>query len=156
MHHDVQIARLGARRSRLPATGEPDPRAVLDPGRDLDLERAGPANRSRPVTFGARRLHDASAAVTRRARLRHREEPLVDLDRALAATLWTRDRRRSGLGPAAAASRTWGGTVDADRHRRPGHRVLERDPHLRLEIRPALRLAASITAPTGGPEEPTE
>jgi hypothetical protein len=92
--------------------------------------------------------------VAGRARLCHREEPLVHLNLAGAAALGARDRRRARFGAAAAASRTGSGSVELDGDGRAAHRVVEADAHARLEIRTAGR--ATCAAAAGAAGERTE
>ena len=53
-HEHVEVARRAAALARVAAAGEADPLAVVDPGRDVDLERAAADRASAPAALGAR------------------------------------------------------------------------------------------------------
>src|SRR5262249_20913130 len=127
----------------------PDLRAVLDARLDLHGERAPPPLAAGAVALRARLLDHGAVAAAAWARLREREQALRLGDHATAVALGTDDRSRAGLGAGAPALRARDGQLD--RPLRPGsaQRVLEREPHLGLDVGAAhrLRTRAPTTAP---------
>ena len=104
--------------------------------------------RSRPgaVTLRARLLDHGAVAATARARLRKREESLPLGDDAAAVALRADDRRRAGLRARTAAIRARDGQLDRDLRLGAAQRVLEREPHLGLDVGAAHRLRRARTA----------
>src|SRR3954471_7500924 len=125
---------------------EPDLRAVLDARLDIHGERASPPLAARAVALRARLLDHRAVAAAAWARLRQREQALRLGDDPAAVALRADDRRGAGLRARTAALRARDGQLD--RHLRLGaaQRVLEREPHLGLDVRPAHRLGARAPA----------
>src|SRR5262249_22055717 len=86
----------------------------------------------------ARRLDDRAVAAAARARLLEREQALRRRDDAGAVALGAALRRGAGRGAGAVTRVTR--KLELDRHRRLEalERVLERDAHVHLDVRPAL------------------
>src|SRR5207302_10422325 len=87
----------------LPLAAQLDPRAVLDAGRDADLEAPRPPLAAGAVAVGAGILDDRAVPAAARARLREREQALALGDHAAAAALGTHLRRGAALRSRAAA-----------------------------------------------------
>ena len=64
---DVQIPGLGPVLACVPGTRDPDPLAVLDPGRDVDVPGPAAADASRAVAFVAGLIGDLALTVAGRA-----------------------------------------------------------------------------------------
>src|SRR6266508_3447517 len=162
-HPDVEVTGVRAAPARLATAGHPDPGAVADPRRDLDGHRARPVGDAGPAAGLARRLDQPPGPAAARARPRHREQPLIlDADAAPAAL-------RAGLHlrpracPRPVTGRALCRAADLERHRGPGHRLVERDAHLRLQVGAVARGAGAAGAPGAAratpeqrPEQPAE
>src|SRR5215211_6416665 len=156
LHPDphIEVPRLRAGGAGLAPAGEPDTGAVLDAGRDLDLEAPRPPAAPGPAARRARRLHDTPRAVTDGTGLAHLEQPLVDRDGARPAASRTDRRARARRGAASVTGLARRRAGDPDRHRGTGHRVVERDRHGRLQIGPASGTGAAAAPATR--EQPPE
>ena len=73
MHLDVRVAGEAAARTGMAGAADPDLLAVVDPGRDLDLELYLLERAAGTLAADARRLDDAPGAAAGRARLRAHE-----------------------------------------------------------------------------------
>src|SRR4051812_20321447 len=82
---NVKIARRSAPRSGFTLASEPDAGSILDPGRDVDRERALTRPPARARARAARIFDHLSAAVTGRTGALEREEALRMPDLALPA-----------------------------------------------------------------------
>src|SRR6266516_798699 len=141
----VQIAGGRASVPGLALAAQLDPRAVPDPGGELDLVPLRPPLTTGAVAARTRILDHSSVPPAARAGLREREQALaLGLD-AAAAALGTDDRRRSGLRSRAAARAAACLELDRNLHLSALERVLERDVHLDFEVGSAL--AALLGAP---------
>src|SRR5439155_2779465 len=104
---DVEVTGLPAEQARVALAGEPDALAVVDPRRNLDLERALLEQAALAPTAGAGILDDAARTTATGAGLAADE--LAErrsrdmLDAAGAAAFGTGRRRLAGLDPVAAA-----------------------------------------------------
>src|SRR6478672_10395038 len=138
LDHDVEIAGRTAVAAGRAALGHLDALPVLDPDRQLHLHVAPADLRAAAVTARARVRDHHTPAVTHRADLRGREEPLVHRDLARAAALGAHLRRGAGTGAAAVALGALG--LRGERHRRgdAADRVEEVDRDLGLEVGTAL------------------
>src|SRR5215207_4554567 len=156
LHPDphIEVPRLRAGGAGLAPAGEPDPGAVLDAGGDLDLEAPRPPAAPGPAARRARRLHDAPRAVADGTGLAHLEQPLIHRDGARPAASRTGRRARARRGAASVTGLARRRAGDPDRHRGSGHRVVERDRHGRLQIRPTGGTGSAAAPPT--PEQPAE
>ena len=118
-HADVDVAGAAAERARVPLAGEADPLAVVDAGRDVDLELALLERAPRAVARLARMLDDAAGAAALRAG-RLADELAEDAARDLLepagpAAALTGDDVRAGSGAVAAAGLAGGRQLDGDR-----------------------------------------
>src|SRR5262249_2906251 len=89
--------------ARLALAGEPDARAILDPGRHVDGERALARDPARSGAGRTRVVNHLAAAVTARAGALEREEALGVPDPSVAPAGRAGFRLRSGLGARAGA-----------------------------------------------------
>src|SRR5205807_3454724 len=87
---NVEVARLAAEQSRMSCAGEPDPLAVVDAGRNFDLDRALVEHASVAAAPGAGMLDDAARATAAPA--------------GLALDELAKSSPRNVLGPAGAAA----------------------------------------------------
>ena len=157
VHPNEEVAGRRSVRAGLASAGELDPRAVLHAGRDLHLEAPRAPLDAAARARRTRRLDDPTVAVAARARLRHLERALVHRDLPRAAALRTRDRAGARRRTRPVARLTRRGTGDPHRHRRPGHRVVEGDGDVRLEVRaPRRARPATSSAPRAAAEQPAE
>src|SRR6266508_4620845 len=142
---DDQVARRAATESGLALPFQANLRTVLDAGRDLHRVALRPALAAGPVAA--------------RTRLREPEEALALDGHAAALALRANLRRRAGLRPGAAALAAGGLRLDRDLRLDSAQRILERQAHLHLEIRPSagtLPLRATsedVTQPAEAAEE---
>src|SRR5262245_18800710 len=95
---DVQVARRPAVGSDLALPLQPDARAVLDAGRDLDGVSLETTLATGAVALVARLLDHGAVAAAARARLREGEQALALRDDAAAVADGTDHRRGAGLG----------------------------------------------------------
>ena len=104
---DVDVARAAAERARMPLAGEADALAVVDPGRNVDVERCSSSVRPAPrhVSHGCSTICAAAPAIRARRRADElAEEAARDLlQPAAAAAARTGPRLRAGLDAVAAA-----------------------------------------------------
>src|SRR5213078_733440 len=156
-HPHEQVARRGARAARLAAPPDADALPLLHPGRDLHGELPRPVLDAGAAARVTRMLDDPSRAAAPGTGLCELEHPLVHRDLTGTTALRTRDRLRAGLRARSAARLARRHAADLHRYGGPVHRILERDPHLGLEVGAALRLrppSAATAAPA--PEQPPE
>src|SRR6185437_14367388 len=127
-----------------------DLRAVLDAGRDLDRVALRAPLAARAAAVRARILDHGAVPAAARTRLRQGEEALALRDDAAAVALGTEDRRGPGLRARASALAAGGLELDRDRRLDAVQRVVERQPHLDLEVPAAL--AALLLRPSAAAE----
>src|SRR5206468_2401528 len=131
----------------------------LDAGGNLHGVALRPPLLPGTAALVARLLDHGAVAATARAGLRQREQSLALRHDTAAVTFGTDDRGRPRLGtrPAALAARR--GDLDRNLRLQPAQRVLEREPHLDLEVGAPLGLPSSRAGPTATrppAEEPAE
>src|SRR5581483_4725446 len=131
-------------------------RPVLHAGGDSHLEAALTPDAARAAAGRTGVLDHAARPTTPWAGLRHGEEPLVHGDRARATAPGARHRPRPRRGPRAAAGRAGSRALHPDRNGGPPHRVVEGQPDLGLEVRPAGDASASPSAPGEDAEQVAE
>src|SRR5581483_11447900 len=139
LHDDVEVAVGAAVPARLALALEPDARAVLRPGRHLDLVALRRALAPRAAAVAARLLDDDAVAAAARAGLGQREQAVAVGDDARAVALRAGDRPRPGLRAGAAADVAGRLRLDRHPHGDALERVVEREAHARLEVGAALR-----------------
>src|SRR6202162_1030136 len=135
---DVEIARRPAARAGLALAGEPDARAVLDPGRPVGGARA--LTRV-PPRSGARRagiVDDLAASVAARTGPLQGEEALGMTNFAVATAGRTGLGLRSRLGARAGAGFAGHRGRDANLRGLADKRLFEADLHVVAQVRPAL------------------
>src|SRR5262245_14461868 len=122
-HEHVRVAGAAAERAGVALAGEADALAVVDAGRDVDVELARLECAARAVARLARVLDHLSAPTALRARRRAdelAEEAARDLlQTAAPAAAVAPDRLRAGLDAVAAARRAGHGGLERHRHLRP-------------------------------------
>src|SRR5918995_6796743 len=131
---DVEVAPRPAPVSRLALAGQPDPAAVVDPGGDVDAIALGLLGDAAARGGRTRIIDHAALAAALGAGLGDREDPLaLGIDPApLAAGADARSRSRLRSGSRAGRAGAGGG--NGDRHLGPVHRLVEREPDLRLQV----------------------
>src|SRR5690606_35738904 len=154
-----QVARGGTGIASATLAADLDALAVLDARGDLDVDRATGGSPAGAGADLAGVLDDQTAAPALRARLGHREDAtgrarLHAASLALAAHLG----HRAGLGARPVTRRARLVAGEAQRQRRPLHRLAERDRGLGLEVlAPAgLGRTASTAAARPAAEDATE
>src|SRR6185312_12113119 len=111
-----------------------DPRAVLHAGGDPNRVALRPPLTASAAAGRARRLDDSAVAATVRARLLQREEPLRAGDDTGAFALRAALGRGPGRGAGAVARVAGELERDGDGRLQALQRVLERDPHLDVDV----------------------
>src|ERR1043165_1452352 len=149
---DVEIAGRAAAAARLALTPELQTRAVVDAGRDANAQLVGPTLRPAPPTRGAGARDPLPLSVAVTARLRDREEALLEAHLPRATTLWTGFRLRTRLGAAAAARLAGGEARDGDRLLAAERRLLEGDLQVVAEILAPPGAASGPPRPAGAPQ----
>src|SRR5918996_3119882 len=146
------------------AAPEPDALAVVDPGRDPDLDLAGSLLDAAAPAGGARVVDDVAPAGALRARRREAEETLVVVEHAPTAAAGAGVGGRAGTGTRPPAGRAGRLAREVNGRGQPADGVLERQVQLGLEVltpmgagaaRRAGAGAAGSTA-TGAPEQPAQ
>src|SRR5690606_756553 len=77
VHENVEVARRRAVRARFAAAAEADSGAVVDPWRNLDVERLDPVHPALAAAFAARLFDHLPAAVAVRTGPLDHEQPLL-------------------------------------------------------------------------------
>src|SRR5205085_11092353 len=95
----VEVARRRAARPRAALAGEPDARAVIDTGRNLDVQLLELLGDPAALASGTRLRRNPSRAVAALAATTERHRPATHLDLAAAAALGTRRARALATGP---------------------------------------------------------
>src|SRR5436190_5482309 len=135
----VDVTSPASEQARMPFTREPDPLSVVDPCRNLYLERALLQHSARAVALLARVLDPAAGPAARGASLRAHELP-EDAARDLsqpsgAATGRAGADSRPRFGAVAAAAFARNGDLERHLPRRPARRVRQLDLDTRGDIR---------------------
>src|SRR5690606_38063659 len=120
----------------------PDPLAVLDSGRDADVQPAGLGHPAGAPALRALLLHDRADSLAVPARLGEAERPLVAADQPGAAADRAGARGGAGFGAAALAGVAHAGCAQRQRQAGAVHRVREVDGDLGLHIAAPGRLGA--------------
>ena len=149
----VEVARRAAARARLALAGEPDPGAVLDPGRDVDLVALGLLGQAGAAAGRAGVLDDLAGAAALRAGLADREEALALGVDAAAFAARAGGRRRARFGAAAVAGRAAPGLRHGDADLGAVDRLVEAELDLGLEVATADLLGLRATAAAAAAEE---
>mmetsp|Transcript_8074 Transcript_8074/g.15670 ORF Transcript_8074/g.15670 Transcript_8074/m.15670 type:complete len:339 (-) Transcript_8074:288-1304(-) len=151
---DVEIAARPAVDAGLAIARGADAHALVDAGRDLDLQRLGLLDLALAVAGHAGVGNDLAAAVAVRAGLLDAEEALAHVHRAGAAAGAAGLGAGAGLGTGAAAGLAAFPARDADLRFLAAGSFLERDFHRVAEVAATVDLLAGRTAPrTGSPAE---
>ena len=153
---DVEIAVRAAVRPRLAVAARADPHALVDAGRNLDLERLVLLEAALAVAGRARLGDELAAAVAGRAGLLDAEEALAHLHRSGAVAGRAADRARSRLGAVALAGLAGLVRRDADLRFLAVRRFLERDLHRVAEVAAAVDLLAARGAAAAVAEDVAE
>ena len=131
VHEHVEITGVRSRFTRVAGARDPDPLPGLDPGRDLDLPRAGAGDPAPPTALRARLLRNLARATAPLAGPRAHELAKGRLadppDLTAAATLLARMDRRAGLGAVSATPLARHHGVERELAGRPGEDLRERD-----------------------------
>ncbi len=145
---DIEVAGGRAAQAGLALAGQADAGAVLDAGRDGDVERALALHAPRPLADLAGVLDDAPGPAAGGAGALDQEEALLraDLSRALAARAGLRAGGGGTLGPGALARLAGDRGGDADIGLRTGEGFLEADLDLGAQVGPAAGGAAARAA----------
>src|SRR6187431_661554 len=149
---DVEVAVRATVRPRLAVTARADPHALVDAGRNLDLERLVLLDPPLAVAGDAGLGNDLAAAVAGGAGLLDAEEALAHLHRARAVAGGARDRAGARLGAAALAGLAGVPGGDPDLRLLASCRLLEADLHRVAEVAAAVDLLAAAAAPGVGAE----
>ena len=146
----VEVAGRAAARAGLALAGEPDPRPVLDPGRDVDLVALGLLGQAGAAAGRAGVLDDLAGAAALRAGLADREEALALGVDAAAFAARAGDRAGARFGAAAVAGRAALGLRHGDADLGAVDRLVEAEADLGFEVAAAhllrLRPAAAAAA----------
>src|SRR3569833_532855 len=143
---DVQIARRRALRPRLALAGQTDAGAVVDPRRDVDLERLQLVRPAFTAALLAGVLDRLARAVTGRARALDHERPLLRAHFPAPAAQVARAAAGAGLGTRAPARLARDGDFDLDGGFLAVERLVERDFEVVPQVRAAPGLLASAAA----------
>src|SRR5574343_1134040 len=146
---DVEVARRAAVHAGLAIARRADAHALVDAGRDLDLQRLLLLDLSLAVAAGAGGGNDLAAAVAVRAGLLDAEEALAHVHRAGALAGAAGLGRRAGLGAGAAAGLAAVPARDADLAVLAVRSLFERDLHRVGQVGPAVDLLATAGAAAG-------
>ncbi len=151
-----EVARRRAAPAGLAFALQPDLRPVLHPGRDRDAVALRAPLAARAVAGRAGRVDDGADASTVRARLLEGEKPLRARDDTAAVA--PRAGLRSGSGRRAGAVAGVAGELERHRHRhlQAAQRVVERHPHLDLDVGAALAAVRFGAAAPAAAEEAAE
>ena len=156
----VQVSGLPADRARVTLAGEPDALAVVDSGRDLDLEGPLVEHAAGPFATGTRVLDDAARAAATRAGLAADElaeaRPRHVLDASGAMAFLAGRRRRAGLDAAASALVAGSRDLDGNLALDPARGLFEVDHDLCGDVGPATPARARGDAEGVLPEEGRE
>src|SRR6185503_5871169 len=155
VEHDVEVTRRPAVIAGLALAAELQPRAGVDAGGDLHVDRVGHAPRAGTLALRARVGDDLTMAVALPARLRDREEPLLEAHLSGAVALGAGLRRRPRLGTASPARLAAREARHRERFLAAATCLDERDLELVLEVGTAA-CARATTAGSPGPEEVAE
>ena len=145
-HGDVDVAGRAAERARVTVAADADPLTVVDPRRDLEIERDVLEDPAVSLASWARRLDDPAGAVAARAGpgtdhlSENRPRHLLDATRAGARRAGDRRRARRCPGPAARLARA--SCPDVDVQGGAGRRGSEIDLDVRSHIGAAGRSRA--------------
>src|SRR5262249_47443597 len=153
---DIEVAVGAPTCPHLALASETDPGAVLDPGRDVDRERALPRHAAGADATRAGILDHLAAPLARDASALEREEALRLPNAAEAAA------GSAGLGFGAGLGTGAGAGLAGDRGRQPhlrvlaGERLFQADFHVVAQVRPALPARTTAAAPAGHAEQVVE
>ena len=141
----VEIAGRPAARAGLALAGEPDARAVLDAGRDVDLERLLATHATLAGAAAARLVDHLAGAVTGMAGALDGEEALLGAQPPAALAGRALLRLGAGLRAAAVADLAGDGARHAHRGFRAAIGLFQRDLEIEAQVL-AARVGASAAA----------
>src|SRR5690606_35502049 len=142
----VQVARRAAVHARLAIAAGADAHAVVDAGRDLDLQGLGLLDLAFAMTDVAGVRNFLAAAVAGRAGLLHAEDALLHAHRAAAVAGAAGLRRGAGLGAGTGAGIAIFPAGHADFGIEAGRRLLQADVQRVAQVRPAIHLGPTAAA----------
>src|ERR1051325_6088153 len=144
LEHNVQIAGRAAVDSGLSFLGEPQLRAVVDAGWNVDLELAFAVDVAFAFALFARTADDLATPSALRARPADREKRLLVDHLAAAAAHGTRDQAIFGFGAFASAAPALFKTRYLNIGGKAAHRVFEPDLEIVTDVLAALRAMAPL------------
>src|SRR6476469_7369260 len=153
MHHHKEIAGGAATGPGFALARQLDPLTIGHPCRDAGGQPAVVHDRALAVTCRARVVDQRPGAVAVRAGFGEGERPLVAGGEPGSVAHRAVSRAGTGPGTDAVTGRAGGPLGYAERHRHPGDRVGEADPHLGLDIGATPRPGRPGAASLGGPVE---
>ena len=146
VNDNIEIALVAAADARFAIVRGAQPRAVGDPGRDLDFDPAGFFGPAFAVADVARSLDHFAESAAARAGLRDLEKSARADDLAAPATGRAGDRARAGRGAAALTLVAGVELAHFDFFFHAESRFLERDLHVVTQIASALAAVGSACA----------